>query len=381
MTRGRGASITLVLFTVNIVFLFQFLFLSPAHNKILSSSTVPDLYSLPLFHQPLNGLLDPQDVIQRHLLNPLAIPPGSPPNLPSIRTDAEHDAENVDKERKIYGGAGDKKHLGGFTELDLDGISPNLWKEMLLTFGVHSFLDVGCGRGTSSRWFMEHGADVLCVEGSHDAIQKSFLPPERIVEHDFSRGPWWPQETYDAAWSVEFLEHVSRQFHYNYVSTLRKAALIFVTSSRWGGWHHVEVHPDSWWIRKFELYGLKYDEELTNQARLWALQDFSNATNIAPNGKRYGPKHLINSLKVFVNPAVAALPKHQHLFPEHGCFHYYNKSGDFPSVTRPCGSPGSRGRHLETPLSQHMYPLPVLPEMQQRWHDLVKSRLEFTDEH
>ena len=48
------------------------------------------------------------------------------------------------------------------------------------------------------------------MEGSHDGVMKSLLPPELIVEHDFSRGPWWPEETYDAAWSVEFLEHVAR---------------------------------------------------------------------------------------------------------------------------------------------------------------------------
>ena len=63
-----------------------------------------------------------------------------------------------------------------------------------------------------------------------------------MIEHDFTRGPWWPAETYDAAWSVEFLEHVGRQYMENYLSIFHKCALIFVTASGWGGWHHVEIH-------------------------------------------------------------------------------------------------------------------------------------------
>ena len=37
-------------------------------------------------------------------------------------------------------------------------------------------------------------------------------------------------------------EHVGRNYQPNYVTAFRKAALIFVSHSNWGGWHHVEVH-------------------------------------------------------------------------------------------------------------------------------------------
>jgi hypothetical protein len=33
------------------------------------------------------------------------------------------------------GGQGDKKHLGGFTEIDLFGISPAVWKSMISYLG------------------------------------------------------------------------------------------------------------------------------------------------------------------------------------------------------------------------------------------------------
>ena len=57
--------------------------------------------------------------------------------------------------------------------------------------GVKSVLDVGCGRGTSTAWFVAHELEyVRCVEGSHDAVAQSIVPDAatRVVEHDFSRG-------------------------------------------------------------------------------------------------------------------------------------------------------------------------------------------------
>lgn len=166
--------------------------------------------------------------------------------LPSVRVDKNEEAKNP--KRSIYGGRGDKVHLGGFTDIDIYGISPAVWEYMITFFGVKTLMDVGCGRGISTAWFYLHGVDALCVEGSHDAVLKTVLPhPEtQIIEHDFARGPWWPEKTYDAVWCVEFLEHVGRNYHKNYFSAFRKSALIFATHSKWGGWHHVEVHDNTW---------------------------------------------------------------------------------------------------------------------------------------
>lgn len=109
--------------------------------------------------------------------------------------------------------------------------------------GVKSLVDVGCGKGVSTSWFVTHGVDTICVEGSHDAVSQSIVPnaKERVVEHDFSRGPWWPERTVDAAWAVEFTEHVGRNYQPNYLTAFRKAALVFVTHSNWGGWHHGKI--------------------------------------------------------------------------------------------------------------------------------------------
>jgi Methyltransferase domain len=306
--------------------------------------------------------------------NILSIPLGKAENLPSVRTVS---AKEVDQARKIYGGAGDGKHLGGFTELDLAGVSPAVWKHMLQVYGVHSLLDVGCGRGISTSWFALHNVTTMCVEGSHDAVEKSIfatIRPDSIVEHDFSRGPWWPGPTFDAVWAVEFLEHVGVNFHFNYISAFRKAALIFVTSSRWGGWHHVEVHGDEWWIRKYESYGFRYDAQLTNDIHQVAKAELQLADgdpdSIAPNGEKYNAQHIWLSMKVFINPVVAALPEHAHLFPEHGC---YGNKPEQDQKYRECGT-GPNGA-LESVLPASFYPLVPTKEQDEAWHVLIQKHI------
>jgi len=81
-----------------------------------------------------------------------------------------------------------------------------------------------------------HGLEyVVCAEGSHDAVTQSLLPGLKddvtnkdivkeydLVEHDFSRGPWWPERTVDVAWCIEFTEHVGRNYIHNYHTAFRK---------------------------------------------------------------------------------------------------------------------------------------------------------------
>ena len=93
--------------------------------------------------------------------------------------------------RGQYGGGSDAIHLGGWTKQpDLGGLSNNTFNFMLGIIGIKSILDIGCGRGISTSYFLNKGADVLCVEGSHEAISQSLLPPNKIVEHDYRLGPW-----------------------------------------------------------------------------------------------------------------------------------------------------------------------------------------------
>ena len=53
-----------------------------------------------------------------------------------------------------------------------------------------------------------------------------------MFQHFFI-GPWWPSQTVDVVWCVEFTEHVGRNYMQNYYTAFHKAALIFVTHSNW----------------------------------------------------------------------------------------------------------------------------------------------------
>ncbi|EED88192.1 predicted protein [Thalassiosira pseudonana CCMP1335] len=285
------------------------------HNHAIGQSSLP--YAT-MSDMPQPSSHDPLTAIS------LSIPRSPAKALPSILISEEEESKI---KRDQYGGKGDKPHLGGFTEFDPLGVSPSLWKHMISHYGIKSLLDVGCGKGVSTSWFVTHGLEyVQCVEGSHDAVSQSIVPsttPEenyqRVVEHDFSRGPWWPERTVDAVWCVEFTEHVGRNYQPNYLTAFRKAALIFVTHSNWGGWHHVEVHDDDWWRTRWEAAGLVYSESLTQEARLVAIQDQNrrDLTLDMTNDKLYFVgQHVYLNVQVFINPMVASLPEHSHLFAE-----------------------------------------------------------------
>lgn len=172
---------------------------------------------------------------------------------------------------------------------------------------------------------------------------------------------------------------VGVQYQYNYVTAFRKAALLFVTSSRWGGWHHVEVHPDEWWIRKYEAYGFRYDDQLTQAVRKTASAETNAKNETAPNGKYYNSQHIWLSMKVFINPVVAALPQHAHLFPEHGCYGGKGAPGSGKMIVpKICGT--GRGGELETPLPKEYWPLEPTAEQDKAWADLVRNHITLTEE-
>jgi len=302
------------------------------------------------------------------------IPRGRAVALPSVRI-SEDEEKNVT--RGQYGGKGDKPHLGGFTDFDPLGVSPSLWTHMVSHWGIKSVLDVGCGKGVSTSWFVTHRLDyVQCVEGSHDAVEQSIVPDakERVVEHDFSRGPWWPDRTVDAAWAVEFTEHVGRNYQPNYLTAFRKAALIFVTHSNWGGWHHVEVHDDAWWRVRWEAAGFVYSEYLTGEMRSMAIKDQQRkdlTLDMKKDHLYFVGQHLYLSGQVFINPMVASLPEHAHLFAEHGCFGGKDAKGQKIHVD--CSHAKQAKGEMLTPLPESFKPLTMDAKMDEEWYNIMKD--------
>ncbi len=79
------------------------------------------------------------------------------------------------------------------------------------------------------------------------------------------------------------------------------------------------------------------------------------------------------SMKVFINPAVAALPEHANLFMEFGCF---EKNGPgLTIINKECGE--GRGGDLETRLDPSFYPLTLTPKMDLDWENAVRNNVQF----
>jgi SAM-dependent methyltransferase len=288
------------------------------------------------------------------------------PALPSpdpLVSDAARYRQGVD-------GYGDPVHLGGATAYNVDVISPRVFALTRRRWGIRSVLDVGCGRGWSALWYQLQGVQTKCVEGSPTAIRSTLLPASAVVAHDFTRGPWWPEATVDLAWCINFVHQVSRQYAPNYFAALSRAAILVVSFPRFGGWHAVEVHDLDYWILQFELRGFQLSERLTDQLKEAAVQEWE-AKAEGPDGKRLRAVGLLLDTKVFINPRVASLPEHAHLFPEPGCFKERLKNATI--IQRECNIGAGEG--LETPLGGQ-FVAPIVENVKERaWNLLVRRNL------
>jgi len=217
----------------------------------------------------------------------------SPPPQPVLAIDNDIKKEIYAK-RGIYGGKDDPVHVGGFLQNDTSSYEPWIWDWLINEMKIESMVDVGCGRGISTQYFSQRGVKAHCFEGSSDGVKNS-LVPQLVTEHDFTRGPIWTDDIVDVAWSIEFLEHVGTEHMANYMAAFKKARIVFVSHSIWGGWHHVTVKKRYWWIEAFRDYGFEYMPEMSEQ-----MQDQAgHKQRFFPKGKRHSYFH--NNGLVFRN--------------------------------------------------------------------------------
>lgn len=164
----------------------------------------------------------------------------------------------------------DRPWLGGyFPDGDPSSHCPELWEWAIERYGIQSMLDIGCGSGQALAWFEEHGCSVLGVDG---------LPPEdpRIVEHDYTLGPYVPQDEFDLAWCCEFVEHVEEEFIDNFIATFRRAKFVMMTHGlSWqSGHHHVNLQAPGYWIDRIQDAGFELLARDTIESRDLTLQQY-----------------------------------------------------------------------------------------------------------
>ena len=132
---------------------------------------------------------------------------------------------------------------------------------------IRSMLDLGCGPGGMVALARARGIDAVGVDGDPTI---SF---ERLVRHDFTKGPINLGRKFDLIWSVEFVEHVKEMFLGNVLSTIQESLApdgrLFMTAAKPGqpGYHHVNLKDESYWVSRMQSIGLALDEQTTALVR------------------------------------------------------------------------------------------------------------------
>lgn len=184
---------------------------------------------------------------------------------------------------------------------DVGTWAPQVWDKLIEVYQPKNMIDVGCGAGHSTKYFIDRGINGLGVEGFLPAINASPIK-EHIHVHDYVESEFVPENEYDLAWCCEFVEHVEEIYSDNFMKTFSKCSVVSMTHGVPGqpGHHHVNCQPAEYWINKFELLGFVYNESLSIECRnllpVYKYDEYGNVLYV-PNGG-----HVKNTLMIFEKP-------------------------------------------------------------------------------
>jgi hypothetical protein len=165
----------------------------------------------------------------------------------------------------------DLSHLGG-SSLAGDPVTfcVDVWTRLLASYPIRSVLDIGCGCGFNTRWFLDQGLDAHGVEGFPEYVEKAVIPRDRITQHDFTTGPYLPGRRFDLGVCTEFVEHVEERFAGNFMVTFCACDYLLMSYAvpGQGGWHHVNERDS--WVPRIESLGFAHLEKETAWMRATA---------------------------------------------------------------------------------------------------------------
>ena len=167
--------------------------------------------------------------------------------------------------------------LGG----DRNTEEPAIWDWLIEKFSPKTVLDVGCGEGVSTRYFRNKGLTAIGADGVHENCEIAGCS----VTHDFTTGPLIVSGI-DLVWCCEVLEHVAQEHEHNLIETISNSKYIAVTASQNpDGYHHVNLHPQEYWISAFEAAGCKYLGKQTATAKALSRSGFFAESGMIFSGR------------------------------------------------------------------------------------------------
>lgn len=126
-----------------------------------------------------------------------------------------------------------------------------------------SVVDIGCGRGTWLKAFLERGAErAVGIDGPWNSQDKMIDQRIQFVGCDLENAPLF-EERFDLSLSVEVGEHLSKNASDQFVASLCSASDFVIFGAAipgQGGINHINEQPPSYWARKFFYHNyLAYD--------------------------------------------------------------------------------------------------------------------------
>lgn len=177
--------------------------------------------------------------------------------------------------KQTHGDSIDEGHLGGWA-FGGDGGTyyPIMWRYLIENYNIKSTLDIGCGRGYSSKFFESLGCKITGIDGSPKAKEFSLIP-NNLILHDYTIGTNNLIQNFDLGWSCEFVEHVESKYVDNFINDFKKCKYVAMTFAGigQGGHHHVNENTSDFWINLMLINGFTYLETETEILRQKSIED------------------------------------------------------------------------------------------------------------
>jgi 2-polyprenyl-3-methyl-5-hydroxy-6-metoxy-1,4-benzoquinol methylase len=176
-------------------------------------------------------------------------------------TEIEHQLRNSDEYKKnflTYLVDEQNPHLGGnFIGNDRASYSQSVWKFIVEKYNIKTSLDVGSGRGFSSKYLQSLGVNTTAIDGLKNNIEHALVP---TLEVDLTKTNFI--KPVDFVNCVEVVEHIEEKYINNLMDTLCNGNYVLITHAFPGqdGWHHVNCQPSEYWIEKFIIKGYVFDK-------------------------------------------------------------------------------------------------------------------------